>query len=107
MDRVEKRHQMQSARRSRRRSTGCGGTARQRVSRLVHKALSCFQSFEVHELWLRLFLICHSLQPQCSGQHYHKLNEQPKSASRGLRRYPSVTSSRGINSAYAKKSAGS
>jgi IS1 family transposase len=36
-------------------------TARQRVSRLVRKALSFSKSFDMHELWLRIFLTEHNL----------------------------------------------
>jgi len=36
-------------------------TARQRVSRLVRKALSFSKSFQMHELWLRIFLTEHNL----------------------------------------------
>src|SRR5438128_1701425 len=37
-------------------------TARQRISRLVRKTLSFSKSFDMHELWLRLFLVHYNLQ---------------------------------------------
>jgi hypothetical protein len=39
-------------------------TARQRVSRLVRKTLSFSKRFDMHELWLRIFLPHYNLQYQ-------------------------------------------
>ena len=39
-------------------------TARQRVSRLVRKTLSFSKNFDMHELWLRIFLTHYNLQFQ-------------------------------------------
>jgi IS1 family transposase len=40
------------------------GTARARVSRLVRRTLSFSKSFDMHELWLRVFLTEHNLHLQ-------------------------------------------